>query len=140
SSKRFNILNPTALWRTCGCGKAASDGTWLLPSCTLPQSFFGAFAAFRIPDGRDRYDERKPDRDARALPDPAVVANRSAMELDQALDDRKAEPGSFVLAVEAIVDLVERVADPGQGVGRNADPGILDADLHHVAVSCGAER
>jgi hypothetical protein len=49
----------------------------------------------------------KPDGDDRADADLALQIQRSAMELDQGLGQRQAEPGSLTLAIELAVDLAE---------------------------------
>jgi hypothetical protein len=76
----------------------------------------------------------------RALPRLAVHADRAAHQLGQPLADRQAQAGAAVLARGGRVDLRERLEQPRQVLGRDADAGILhrEADtaslVHRLAV------
>ena len=69
------------------------------------------------------------------VPSPSrlAISTLAAVQRDQALDDRQAEPGAVVAAVVGRARLEERIADARQIVGADADAGVLDRDRR-----CGA--
>src|SRR5579859_5536950 len=84
--------------------------------------------------------DRQAHLDARALPRAALDADAAAVELDEPLDDRQAETGAVVLARVGAARLEERVAEPREVVGRDADAGVLDREQDVLAVLIGADR
>ena len=64
------------------------------------------------------------------LPDLRPHGHRAAVRLDEALHHRQAEPGTLARPVGLAVGL----EDPGQRVGGNADPGVLEVELEPVRV------
>jgi hypothetical protein len=59
------------------------------------------------------------------------------MQSDKALHDRQAEAGSFVLALIGLARLEERIADPRQVLGVDADPGIGNTQHQPRALDLG---
>ncbi len=70
--------------------------------------------------------DRQADGDAGALAEPARDLDLAAVQRQQSLDDRKAEPGAVVAAVVGRARLEERIADARQIVAADADAGVLD--------------
>src|SRR5438132_12185682 len=73
--------------------------------------------------GGDRHGERE----RAALPRGALEPDASALELDELLRDREAEPGAAELPGRARVLLAEFVEDVALRLGPDPDPGIGDA-------------
>src|SRR6185436_5109106 len=72
---------------------------------------------------------RQPHLERRAVIEPAAHRERTAMQLDELLDQRQPEPASFVLAREPAFELRKRMKEPAQVTGRDADAGVGDAHL-----------
>ena len=62
------------------------------------------------------------------LPSSLCISTSPPCSADQAFHDRQAEAGAFVAAVIGLPRLEERIADPRQIVGADADAGILDRE------------
>ena len=70
---------------------------------------------------------------------PALSAcTLTAVQLDDVADDGEAEPDAGVLPRARAVSLAKPVEHIGQELGRDADPGVGDPDLHVVARSARA--
>ena len=67
-------------------------------------------------------------------------AHRAAVQLDQRFGDREAEARALMRLGELAFHLLERTAEVLQGVGRDADAGILDGDHHGLAGGAAAHR
>src|SRR4029077_13031576 len=78
-------------------------------------------------------------RDPGAFADPATDRDVAAMQLDQTLDDREAEPGPVMAPVVGSARLEKRPADPGQVLLADADAIVLDHDRDHGALGGGAD-
>src|SRR5581483_3135076 len=65
--------------------------------------------------------QRQRNGDGGALADLAVQAQIAAMQADEAFDDRQAEARAFMAALIGLAGLKERIADPFEIVGRDAD-------------------
>ena len=68
--------------------------------------------------------QRQHHRHRGALVDPARHHEVAAVERDQRLHDRQAKPGALVTALIGLAGLEERIADPLQIVGGDADAGV----------------
>jgi hypothetical protein len=64
-----------------------------------------------------------------ALADRALHVHLAIVQSDQALHDRQAEAGAFVLALIGLAGLEERIADPREILGGDPDPGIGDDSI-----------
>ena len=64
------------------------------------------------------------DRHGGAFVELALHVHLAAVQADQALDDRQAEAGALVAALIGLAGLEERIADPLQIVGGDADAGV----------------
>src|SRR6266545_3991575 len=84
--------------------------------------------------------DRQADGDAGPLPDPALDGDVAAMQRQQPLHDREAEPGAVVAAVVGGARLEERVADARQILGIDADAGVGDGDRDGAALVTRAHR
>ena len=73
--------------------------------------------------GAERRDERG------APPDLALDANAAAHERGEPLADRQAEAGATVLSSRGRVDLTERLEEPLDAIGRDADAGVAHRKL-----------
>src|SRR5262245_3650052 len=93
----------------------------------------GAFArAFAI--------DRQANGDAGALPKPALDANVAAVQRQQALDDRNAEPGAVMAAVVGRARLEERIADARQVLGVDTDARVGNGHRDAAALVARAHR
>ena len=83
---------------------------------------------------------RQPDDERRALAFDALDGDRAAVELDELLDQREADPDA--LARPRAVDLIEAVEDVRQPIRGDADAGVGDHDLgpRAAAVLAGSGR
>ena len=87
--------------------------------------------AAQVAAGRERaLGDRRPDREAELAADPDLAghADPAAHQLGQPLADRQAETGAPVAARRRGVDLAERLEEPAEPVGRDADAGVPDGE------------
>src|ERR1700759_4502659 len=77
--------------------------------------------------GRRRERQRQCDGDRGALVELALHGHLAAMQRDQAFHNRQPKAGTLVTPLIGLAGLKERVADPGQIVGRDADAVVGDA-------------
>src|SRR5262245_61329961 len=71
---------------------------------------------------------RQAHRDARAFADPAVDRHLAAVQRGKAFDDGQPETGPFVRAIVSAARLEERLAEPRQVVGADADAVVCNRD------------
>src|SRR5690242_16497003 len=67
---------------------------------------------------------RQEDRDGGAAADLTVQRDSAAVQLDEALRQRQAEPRPLEFAIERGVELVERAEDLVEILARDADAGV----------------
>ena len=82
----------------------------------------------RIGGARTIAFDRQTHGDARALAEPAADIDLAAVQADQALDDRQAEPGPVLAAVIRCIGLEEGFAQARQVGLADADAVVLDGD------------
>ena len=77
-----------------------------------------------LPPSLRRPVQRQADRHRRALAGLAFDRHRAVVQRHQPLDQRQAEAGAFEAPRIVVLDLHERLADPGEIVGADADAGV----------------
>src|SRR5450755_2060652 len=99
------------------------------------------------PDLADRFGgapalaiEREPHGHPRALAEAAAHVDFAAMQFHQPLDDGEPEAGAVVGAGMRSAHLEERIAEPAEVLGRNADAGVLHRHHEELAVDRGVDR
>src|SRR5262249_58076156 len=95
-------------------------------------------------DGRNRQrlvrDQRQPHRKDAPLPLPrALRGDRAAVQLDQALDDREAEPETALGPIALARALDERIEDLPEQILRHADAVVPEPDLDVRADAAGLD-
>src|ERR1700730_9214862 len=91
---------------------------------------------------RRRRRERQRQRDGHGgtFIDPALQGDLAGVHSDQALDNRKPEAGSLMPPLIGLAGLEERITDPLEIIGRDADPGIGDAKHQPRSLDAGGNR
>ena len=84
--------------------------------------------------------DRQAHGNPRALTQPAADIDIAAMQLYQALDDRKAETGPVVAAIISAARLEKRFAKPRQIGFADADTGIFNGNIDLIAVTMRTDR
>src|SRR5229473_8500325 len=85
---------------------------------------------------RPRERQRQCDGHGGTLINLALQGDLAGMQFDETLDDRQPEAGAFVAPLIGLAGLEERIADPLEIVGRDADAGIADAEHQPRSLDC----